>query len=90
MPIINLKIAKGRPEEKKQELVKEITKVTAEILDIKPEWITILIDEYEHENWASGGELHSLKFGKDWDGTVNNLPNSDTKLVSNIFKELKE
>jgi len=74
MPIINLKIAKGRSEEKKQELVSEITKAAVKVLNIKPEWVTILIDEYEHENWASDGTLHSIKFGKDWDGTVSDLP----------------
>lgn len=73
MPIINLKIAKGRSEEKKQELVGELTKVAVKVLDIKPEWVTVLIDEYEHENWASDGTLHSIKFGKDWDGTVDDL-----------------
>lgn len=73
MPIINLKIAKGRSEEKKQELVSEITKVVVKTLDLKPEWVSIIIDEYEHENWASGGTLHSIKFGKDWDGSVSNL-----------------
>lgn len=71
MPIINLKIAKGRSEEQKQKLVKEITNVVVDILNIKPEWVTILFDEYDHENWASDGTLHSIKFGKDWDGTVN-------------------
>lgn len=70
MPIINLKIAKGRSEEKKQELVSEITKVMVKTLNIRPEWVTVLIDEYDHENWASDGTLHSIKFGKDWDGTV--------------------
>ena len=73
MPIINLKIAKGRSAEKKQELISEITKVVVKTLDLKPEWVTILIDEYEHENWASGGTLHSIKFGKDWDGTMSGL-----------------
>ncbi|NDW09558.1 4-oxalocrotonate tautomerase family protein [Dysgonomonas sp. 520] len=70
MPIINLKIAKGRSEEQKQELVKEITNTMVKVLKIKPEWVSILIDEYDHENWASNGTLHSIQFGKDWDGTV--------------------
>lgn len=73
MPIINLKIAKGHSTEKKQRIVNEFTNTLVETLNIKPEWVSILIDEYDHENWASDGTLHSIKFGKDWDGTVNDL-----------------
>lgn len=73
MPIINLKIAKGHSEEKKQKIVDEFTRTLVETLHIKPEWVSILIDEYEHENWASDGTLHSVKFGKDWDGTIDDL-----------------
>ncbi|MDR2037270.1 MAG: 4-oxalocrotonate tautomerase family protein [Bacteroidales bacterium] len=74
MPIINIKIAKGHSEEKKQKIVNEFTKIMVEALNIQPEWISILIDEYEHENWATGGTLHSIKFGKDWNGTISDLP----------------
>lgn len=63
MPIINVKMAKGRTLEQKRQLVKIFTQETASILDIKPEWITVIIDEYERENWASGGNLHIDKFG---------------------------
>jgi 4-oxalocrotonate tautomerase len=64
MPIINLKMAKGRSEKRKQEFAEKITKLTVEILDVKPEWVTIIIDEYERENWATEGTLHSIKFGE--------------------------
>ena len=64
MPIINLKMAKGRTEDKKQEFVEKLTALAVEVLDVKAEWITIIIDEYERENWASDGKIHSLKFGK--------------------------
>ena len=64
MPVINLKIAKGRSESEKQEFIEKITALTVELLDVKAEWVTVIIDEYERENWASGGELHSIKFGK--------------------------
>jgi 4-oxalocrotonate tautomerase len=30
---------------------------------VKPEWVTVLIEEHERENWATGGELHSDKLG---------------------------
>jgi 4-oxalocrotonate tautomerase len=63
MPVINVKMAAGRSQETKQELVAALTREAAGILEIKPEWITIIIDEYPRDNWASGGELHALKFG---------------------------
>ncbi len=63
MPIISIKMTRGRSAEKKQELVEALTGEAARILEVKPEWVTILIDEYERDNWASAGELHSIKFG---------------------------
>jgi len=65
MPIVNIKIAKGRSIEQKKKLVKDITDVVVKDLDLRPEWVTVLIDEYDRENWASGGELHSEKYGLD-------------------------
>ena len=64
MPIINIKIAKGRAVEVKQQLVAKISEDIAEILDVRKEWVTVIIDEYERDNWASDGMLHSLKFGE--------------------------
>jgi len=63
MPIVNIKIAKGRSEQKKQKIVERISKVLVEELEVELKWITILFDEYERENWSSAGELHSIKFG---------------------------
>jgi 4-oxalocrotonate tautomerase len=63
MPIVTVKMAKGRPVEKKRSLVKAITNTVAKELDLKPEWVTVLIEEYDRKNWATGGKLHSDKFG---------------------------
>jgi 4-oxalocrotonate tautomerase len=63
MPVVTLRIAKGRPIEKKRAVAEAITKAVVETLDVRPEWVTVLIDEYDRENWATGGELHSDKFG---------------------------
>jgi 4-oxalocrotonate tautomerase len=57
-------MAKGRPIEQKRKLVRAITDVIVNVLDVKPEWVTVLIEEFERENWATGGELHLDKFGK--------------------------
>lgn len=64
MPVITVKMAKGRTNEQKQQFVEVITKEAANILNVKPEWVTIIFDEYERENWATGGKLHSIKFGE--------------------------
>lgn len=63
MPIVNIKMAKGRTIEQKRELVKVFTEEAVRILDVKSEWITVIIDEYEREDWASDGKLHIDKFG---------------------------
>lgn len=71
MPIITVKMAKGRTIEQKQQFVEAITKEAAKTLEVKEEWVTVIFDEYERENWASNGQLHSLKFGAGFgkDGT---------------------
>lgn len=63
MPVITIKIGKGRSIEKKRALVEAMTKVVVETLDVKPEWVTILLDEYERENWATAGQLHADTLG---------------------------
>lgn len=63
MPIVTIKIAKGRSIEQKRELVKSITNSVVSALDVEPEWVSILIEEFDRENWATAGEIHSDKFG---------------------------
>jgi 4-oxalocrotonate tautomerase len=63
MPIITIKIAKGRSIEQKRELATSITNSVVSILDVEPEWVTVLIEELDRENWATAGEIHSDKFG---------------------------
>ena len=63
MPIVTIKIAKGRSTEQKRELVKFITKSVVSTLDVEPEWVSVLIEEFDRENWATAGEPRSDKFG---------------------------
>lgn len=63
MPIVTIKIAKGRSVEQKRDLVKSITNSVVSTLDLKSEWVSVLIEEFERENWSTAGELHSDKFG---------------------------
>ncbi|OMP68164.1 4-oxalocrotonate tautomerase [Domibacillus epiphyticus] len=64
MPVITVKLAKGRTVEQKQQFVEVVTNEAVKKLNVKEEWVTVIFDEYERENWASSGELHSLKFGE--------------------------
>ena len=48
MPIINLKLVKGRTEDQKREFSDKATKLAVEILNVQPEWVT-------------AGKLHSEK-----------------------------
>ena len=71
MPIITVQLGKGRSESKKQAVVEKITNLIVEELDVEREWVTVLFQEYDRENWASDGTLHSIKYGKGFgkDGT---------------------
>lgn len=62
MPIITVKMAKGRTIVQKQQFVESVTREAVQAFNVKEEWVTVLFDEYERENWASGGELHAVKF----------------------------
>jgi 4-oxalocrotonate tautomerase len=63
MPVVIVKIGKERTIQQKRKLVKAITDDVVEILEVKPEWVYVLIEELGRENWASSGELHIDKFG---------------------------
>lgn len=68
MPIITIKLAKGRSLDLKRQLVQAFTEAAVKILAVQPEWVTIIVDEYDRENWASCGELHADKFGNSMKG----------------------
>lgn len=63
MPVITVRIGKGRSIETKRATAQAITDAAVASLGVKREWVTILFEEYERENWASAGELHIDKFG---------------------------
>jgi 4-oxalocrotonate tautomerase len=63
MPIVLIKIAKGLSIEDKRKLVKAVSDSVVSTLGVKPEWVSVLIEEFERENWSTGGELHIDKFG---------------------------
>jgi len=63
MPIVTIHMEKGRPIEMKRALSDGVSKAVTVALDVPPEWVTIIIDEIERENWAVGGQLQVAKFG---------------------------
>ena len=63
MPIVTIKIARGRSREQKRRLVQAITDAVVETLEVEPDWVSVLIDEYDRENWSTGGRLHIDKLG---------------------------
>ncbi|MEQ8236906.1 MAG: tautomerase family protein [Syntrophomonadaceae bacterium] len=61
MPIINVKMIAGRSLEQKRELAEVLTREVVRILNVKPEVVELVIDEYPRENWSSAGQLYSDK-----------------------------
>ncbi len=59
MPTYHIEMLEGRSHEQKKKLVEEITRVTADVLQVKPESVDILITDVKRENWATGGILWS-------------------------------
>jgi len=63
MPVISVRLAKGRSIDSKRAAAKAITDAAVETLGVRREWVTVLFEEFDRENWSSGGELHSDRFG---------------------------
>jgi len=61
VPIINVKMIAGRSLEQKRELAEVLTREVVRILNVKPEVVELVIDEYPRENWSSAGQLYSDK-----------------------------
>ncbi len=59
MPTITVQMFEGRTTEQKRELVKELTEATCKALSCKQESVTIILQEHQRENWATGGKLWS-------------------------------
>ena len=59
MPFVTVKILKGRDLEAKRRLARKVTDAVCEAIDLKPETVTVVIEEFEREDWAVGGQLFS-------------------------------
>lgn len=57
MPLITVKILKGKTVEQKRVLVKDITEMIVKNIGVTPEVVNIDIVEYSSENIANAGQL---------------------------------
>jgi 4-oxalocrotonate tautomerase len=65
MPVLTVRIGKGQSLATKRRLASLLTQVVTDVLDIAPGLVTVLIEEFERDNWATGGELHIDRAGGD-------------------------
>jgi 4-oxalocrotonate tautomerase len=62
MPYVNIRITKeGATPEKKAILIKEVTKLLADVLGKNPQTTVVVIDEVETDNWGIGGESVTVR-----------------------------
>ncbi len=61
MPYVNIRITKeGATAEQKAILIREVTRLLAEVLGKNPQTTVVVIDEVETDNWGIGGETVSI------------------------------
>jgi len=65
MPVLTVRIGKGQSLATKRRLAASLTQVLTDVLEIAPGLVTVLIEEFERDNWATGGELHIDRAGGD-------------------------
>jgi len=56
MPIITVNLLEGRDKEKKKELIRNVSHVVAETLDVPLESVRIMLNEMSVENFGIGGQ----------------------------------
>ncbi|MFB5193486.1 4-oxalocrotonate tautomerase [Neobacillus sp. KR4-4] len=55
MPIVNIQILEGRPEEKVKELIHNVTETVSTTLGAPKENVRILVSEVPKTHWGIGG-----------------------------------
>lgn len=55
MPIINVQILEGRPEEKVEELIANITETVCSTLDSPKEAVRVIVTEVPKTHWGKAG-----------------------------------
>lgn len=57
MPIIEIKLWKGRSRDQKAEMAKRITEAVCEVAETTPENVQIVFFDVEKSDWAIAGKL---------------------------------
>ncbi len=57
MPVVEIKLWKGRDREQKAEMAKGITEVISRVGKTAPENVHVVFTEVDQENWAIAGKL---------------------------------
>lgn len=55
MPIIRVEILEGRPPEKKEQLIRELTATAMRVLDAPAQNVRVILYELPREHWGIGG-----------------------------------
>lgn len=59
MPLVNIRLARRdlpTTAAQKAALIAGVTQLMQQVLDKRPESVTVIIDEVDPENWGQGGE----------------------------------
>lgn len=56
MPFIHIQILEGRPEEKVNKLIKNVTQTVSDTLDAPKQNIRVVVTEVPKNRWSVGGE----------------------------------
>ena len=55
MPLIQVHLLKGRTDQQKRRLIRELTNVMVDVLGSDPVRVNVVVNEVDAENWGRGG-----------------------------------
>ncbi|ADC50575.1 MULTISPECIES: 4-oxalocrotonate tautomerase [Alkalihalophilus] len=56
MPIINVNMMEGRPKEKVEQVIADVTETVANTLEVPKETVRVLVTEIPKSHWGIAGE----------------------------------
>jgi 4-oxalocrotonate tautomerase len=62
MPIIRVEMLSGRNREQKRLLVRELIDTFLRVAGGEPEWVTIILQDIDEEDWGGAGVLMADKY----------------------------